>query len=210
MEFIKHNQVLKIHVSHDQDNGYYFEDFIQNSGIEPIGEHKYAYFPTTPRWTAEELNAMTEKERREWRDCLDWDWSRYTLADVSWKEWYEVAQEEECLSYRYTTYGYSQSDWAHLYLFGMTLEEAEPLLLDFQMYAYDTPYYYFVELIDCEDGKTITTDSCGGIYDSDLGLEYLKSEIRGSLRLMKDLRPDLLAEALEAVNELEYSDIETN
>lgn len=32
----------------------------------------------------------------------------------------------------------------------MNLEEAEPLLLDFQLYAYETPYWYRVELIDWE------------------------------------------------------------
>lgn len=96
MEFIKHNQLLKVRVSYDQDNGYHFKDFIESHDIE---------------------------------------------------------------------------------------------------------------LIDCEDGKTIDEDSCGGFYDSDISLTYLKSEIHGALRLMKDLHPDLLAEALEAVNELEYSDI---
>lgn len=207
MEFIKRNQLLKIHVSYDQDNGYHFEDFTQNSGIEPIGEHKYAYFPASPRWTAEDLNAMTEKERQEWRDCLDWDWTRYTLADVSWKEWYEVAQEEECLPYRYTTYGHSQSDWAHLYLFGMNLEEAEPLLLDFQLYAYETPYWYRVELIDCETGETITDESLGGIYDDTLDLRYLKCELRSTLNGMGEVHPELRDGALEAVNELEYTDI---
>ena len=118
MEFIKHNQLLKVRVAYDNDSSYIeFKDFIQDSGIEPIGEHAYAYFPNAPRWTESEINGMTEEERQEWRDCLDWD--RYTLADVSWKEWYEVAQEEELLPYRYTATGHSQSDWAHLHLLGM-------------------------------------------------------------------------------------------
>lgn len=37
MEFIKHNQLLKIRVSYDQDNGYYFQDFTESEDIEPIG-----------------------------------------------------------------------------------------------------------------------------------------------------------------------------
>lgn len=208
MELIKHNQLLKIRVGYDQEIGRIcFRSFIRHSGIEKIGEHKYAYFPTTPRWTAEELNAMTEKERQEWRGCLDWDWTRYTLADVSWKDWYEVAQEAECLPYRYTIYGHSQSDWAHLYLFGMNLEEAEPLLLDFQKYAYETPYYYSVELIYCETGETVEDDSLRGVYDTDIDLEYLKTSICESLRDMKCLRPELLALALERVQDMQYTDI---
>ena len=100
---------------------------------------------------------MTEEERQEWRDCLDWDWTRYTLADVSWKEWFEVAQEEELLPYRYTATGHSQDDCA--YLFGMEEEEAESLTEAFEQYAYETPCYYSVELIDCETGESIAEDS---------------------------------------------------
>lgn len=208
MELIKHNQLLKIRVGYYQEIGRLcFISFTQHSGIEKIGEHKYAYFPTTPRWTAEELNAMTEKERQEWHDCLDLDWTRYTLADVSWKEWYEGAQEEECLPYRYTTYGHSQSDWAHLYLFGMSIEEAEPLLLDFQLYAYETPYWYRVELIDCETGETVADESLSGVYDTDTNLEYLKTSICESLRGMKCLRPELLDLALERVQAMQHTDI---
>lgn len=207
MEFIKHNQLLKIHVSYDQDNGYHFEDFIQNSGIEPIGEHKYAYFPASPRWTAKELNAMTEKERQEWRDCLDWDWTRYTLADVSWEEWYEVAQEEECLPYRYTATGYSQCDWVHLYLFGMEEHEAVCLRKEFEQYAFACPYRYGVELIDCETGGTITDESLGGIYDDTFDLRYLKCELKSTLNGMGEIHPELRDGALEAVNELESTDI---
>ncbi|MBF1074974.1 MAG: hypothetical protein HXL32_09735 [Prevotellaceae bacterium] len=207
MEFIKHNRLLKIHVSYDPDNGYHFEAFIQNSGIEPIGEHKYAYFPTTPRWTAEELNAMTEQERQEWHDCLDWDWTRYTLADVSWKEWYEVAQEEECLPYRYTATGYSQSDWLRLYLFGMEEHEAVCLLKEFEQYAFACPYWYQVELIDCETGETVTDESLGGIYDDTFDLRYLKCELKSTLNGMGEIPPELRDGALEAVNALESTDI---
>lgn len=211
MEFIKHNQLLKIRVAYDQDGGCIgFKDFFADSGLEEIGGNLYAYFPNAPRWTEEEINGMTEEERQEWQDIFDWDWSRYTLADVSWKEWYEVAQEEDVLPYRYTACGHSQSAWSHLYLFGMEESKAETLVSDFECYAYETPYYYDIELIDCEDGKTIDMDSCSGIYDADINLEYLKDEIRGSLRLMKDLHPDLLAEALEAVDNLTYSNIESN
>lgn len=120
MEFIKNNQCLKIRVAYDQDSGYIgFKEFFAESGLEEIGGNLYAYFPNAPRWTEKEINGMTEDERQEWQDIFDWDWSRYTLADVSWKEWFEVAQEEDVIPYRYTATGHSQSDWAYLYLFGM-------------------------------------------------------------------------------------------
>jgi hypothetical protein len=180
MEFIKYNQLLKIRVEYDTDSGCIaFKDFIQDSGIEHIGECAYAYFPNEPRWTESEINGMTEEERQEWRDCLDWDWTRYTLADVSWKEWYEVAQEEELLPYRHTARGHSQSDGVYLYLLGMDEHEAESITKEFEQYAYDCPYQYSVELIDCETGETITDESLGGIYDATFDLRYLKCELFG-------------------------------
>lgn len=211
VEIIKNNQCLKIRVAYDQDGGCIdFQDFFDESGLERLSDRAYAYFPNAPRWTEEELRSMHEDERQEWQDTFDWDWSRYTLADVSWEDWYEVAQEEDVLPYRYTATGHSQGDWAYLYLLGMEEAEAEAIVRDFELYAYDTPYYYSIGLIDCATGETIDMDSCGGIYDADINLEYLKDEIRGSLRLMKDLHPDLLTDALGAVNELEYSDVESN
>nr|DAN56949.1 MAG TPA: hypothetical protein [Caudoviricetes sp.] len=44
MEFIKHNQLLKLRVSYDQDNGYYFSDFIESEDIERINNGRdYEY-----------------------------------------------------------------------------------------------------------------------------------------------------------------------
>ena len=209
MEFIKHNQLLKIRVAYDQNGGYIgFQDFFDESGLESISAHAYAYFPNAPRWTEEELNGMTEEERQEWQDIFDWDWTRYTLADVSWKEWYEVAQEEDVIPYRYTATGYCQGDWTHLYLFGMPESEAEALASAFESYAYETPYRYMVKLIDCETGAEIAWDSLGGIYDSTSGLKDLKGYIAESLQGMKDLHPELLALALEQVQALDYTRID--
>lgn len=209
MEFIKHNQLLEIRVAYDQNGGYTgFQDFFDGSGLESISDHAYAYFPNTPRWTEEELNGMTEEERQEWQDIFDWDWTRYTLADVSWKEWYEVAQDEDVLPYRYTATGHSQSDWVHLYLLGMEESEAEALASEFESYAYETPYRYMVKLIDCETGDEIAWDSLGGIYDTTSDFKDLKGYIAESLQGMKDLHPELLALALEQVQALDYTRID--
>lgn len=209
IEIIKNNQCLKIRAVYDYESGHFcFREFIAMNCLESIGGNLYAYFPNAPRWTEEEINGMAEEERQEWRDCLDWDWTRYTLADVSWKEWFEVAQEADVLPYRYTARGHSQSDWAHLYLLGMEESEAEALASAFESYAYDTPYYYTIDLIDCETGETLDEDSLGGIYDADPDLAYLKEPICESLRLMKDLHPELLSLALEEVQAMDYTSID--
>jgi hypothetical protein len=209
MEFIKNNQCLKIRVSYDQDGGCIaFKDFFDGSGLESINDHAYAYFPNTPRWTEEELNGMTEDERQEWQEIFDWDWTRYTLANVSWKEWYDVAQEEDVIPYRYTATGHSQSEWAYLYLFGMEEAEAEKLVNNFESYAYDTPYYYEISLIDCEDGRTIADDSCGGIYDDTCDLDYLKHELSLAIKCLGRIDEELKALALEEVQALDYTRID--
>ena len=211
MQVIKNNQCLKIHVAYDYDVGRMcFVDFIDMNYIEDVGGKLYAYFPESPRWTEAEINGMTEEERQEWRDCLDWDWTRYTLADVSWKEWFEVAQEEELLPYRYTATGHSQGDWTYLYLFGMEEEEAESLTKAFAQYAYETPCYYSVELIDCETGESIAADALGGIYDDTSDLKHLKSEMVDSINALDGIDEEVKALALEAVNELDHRGIDNN
>lgn len=209
MEFVKHNQLLKIRVAYDHTGGYIgFKEFFVESGLEEIGRNLYAYFPASARWTEEEINGMTEEERQEWRDCLDWDWDSYTLADVSWTEWFEVAQEEELLPYRYTARGYSQGDVAYLYLIVMDEHEAERLTKAFEQYAFDTPYRYSVELIDCETGETVTDESLGGIYDDTSDLRYLKCELQATLDGMGEIHPELRDSALAAIAEIDYTNID--
>ena len=41
MEFVKHNQLLKIRVAYDQDNGYHFEDFIECNDIECLSDWEW-------------------------------------------------------------------------------------------------------------------------------------------------------------------------
>jgi hypothetical protein len=211
MQVIKNNQCLKIRVAYDYDVGRMnFVDFINMNYIEDISGKLYAYFPESPRWPESEINGMTEEERQEWRDCLDWDWTRYTLADVSWKEWFELAQEEELLPYRYTATGHSQDDWVYLYLFGMAEDEAESITKAFEQYAYETPCYYSVELIDCTTGNTLAYDSLGGIYDDTSDLKYLKSEMVASINALDGIDEEVKALAVETVNNLDYHDIDNN
>lgn len=211
MQVIKNNQCLNIHVAYDQDSGInQFELFVEDADLERLSEREWLKvgLPDAPRWTESEINGMTEEERQEWRDCLDWDWTRYTLADVSWKEWFEVAQEEEILPYRYTATGHSQGDWAYLYLFGIEEAEAEALVKDFELYAYETPYYYSVELIDCATGESIAEDSLGVIYDATPDLEYLKAELVSAITNLDGIDDEVKSLALKAVQDLDYTNID--
>lgn len=249
MEFIKRNQLLKVRVAYDQDNGYHFKDFIESHGIEPIDNVRdYEYIkignPEAMHYTASELKrdarvieellllrhvignefmpALTQEEgedlfdqvREEAWDSVNFDTARRGLLSVNHLDWYAGISfwddiSAELRPYRYTARGYSQGDVAHLYLIGMEEEEAERLTKAFEQYAFDCPYRYTVKLIDCETGDEIEWDSLAGIYDSTSDLKDLKGYIAESLRSMNGLHPELMTSALEAVNELEYSDIES-
>lgn len=245
MEFIKHNQLLKVRISYDPDNGYYFQDFIESHGIEPIDNGRnYDYIkignPEAMHYTASELKhdgrvieellllrhvignefmpALTQEEGEylfaqvhdeDW-DSVNFDTARRGLLSVNHLDWYAGINfwddiSAELRPYRYTVRGYSQG---YLYLIGMDEHEAERLTKEFEQYAFDTPYRYDVELIDCETGETITDEALGGIYDDTFYLRYLKCELKATLNGMGEIHPELLAEASEAVNELGYSDIE--
>ena len=211
MEFIKNNQCLKIRLKYDYESGHFcFREFIAMNCLESIGGNLYAYFPDSARWTEEEINGMTEEERQEWQDIFDWDWTRYTLADVSWKEWFEVAQEEDVLPYRYIARGHSQSDWAHLYPLGMEESEAETLVRDFEVYAYDTPCYFDIDLIDCVTGKVMDSAGLGGIYDPTPNFDHLKAELVSGIKSLSYLDDELKTLALEAVQDIDYTNIDNN
>lgn len=250
MEFIKHNQLLKIRVSYDQDNGYYFQDFIESHGIEPIGSGRnYDYIkignPEAMHYTASDLKhdervieellllrhvignefmpALTQEEgedlfdqvRDEDWDSVNFDTARRGLLSVNHLDWYAGISfwddiSAELRPYRYTARGYSQGDEAYLYLIGMDEHEAESLTKGFEQYAFDAPYQYSVELIDCETGETITDESLGGIYDDTFDLRYLKCELKASLNGMGEIHSDLRDSALEAVQDIDYTDIDNN
>ena len=167
-----------------------------------------------PALTLEEGEYLFDQVREEDWDSVNFDTARRGLLSVNHLDWYAGISfwddiSAELRPYRYTARGYSQGDVVHLYLIGMAEHEAERLTKEFEQYAYETPYYYYVELIDCETGETITDESLGGIYDDTFDLRYLKCELKATLNGMGEIHPELLTEALEAVNELDYSDIES-
>ena len=247
MEFIKHNQLLKIRVSYDQDD-YYFRDFIESEGLERINDGRnYEYIkignPEAMHYTASELKrdervieellllrhvignefmpALTQEEGEElfdqvhdedW-DSVNFDTARRGLLSVSHLDWYAGISfwddiSAELRPYRYTARGYCQGDVAYLYLIGMDEHEAERLTKAFAQYAYDCPYRYGVELIDCEDGKTIADDSCGGIYDTSCDLDYLKHELSLAIKCLGRIDEELKVLALLQVQALDYTSID--
>ena len=247
MEFIKHNQLLKVHVAYDQDYGQIaFDDFIGYTGLERLSDWEWLKFgnpeamhftpedlktPTDvyealeevafcademamPALTSEEISVLLEQvASEEWQE-IDLEVARRGLLSMSHLKWYESLNRYNDLRdilapYTYSARGYSQGDVAHLYLIGMEEEEAEYIRKQFELYCFEPAYWFRIELIDCEAGDEITWDSLGGVYDTTSDFKDLKCYIVESLRAMKDLHPELLAEALEAVNELEYSDIES-
>ena len=246
MEFVKHNQLLKIRVAYDSDmSAVSFEDFVAETGLERLSDYEWLKIanPDSPHFTPEDLKhddwvfdclkevalnigdyampALTDEEFEElfyhvgweeWQE-IDLEVARRGLLSLSHAEWYaslnQYADLRDILApYTYSASGYSQGDYARLYLIGMEEEEAEYIRKQFELYCFEPAYYFRIELIDCESGDEIAWDSLGGIYDQSSDFKDLKGYIVESLQSMDGLHPDLLAEALESVNELEYSDIE--
>lgn len=245
MEFVNHNQLLKIRVAYDNDIGYIeFEAFVKSHGLERVSDWEWLKIanPDSPHFTPDDLRrddwvfdclkevapnigdcampALTDEEfetlfshvaNEEWQE-IDLEVARRGLLSMNHVEWYESLSKYDGLRdilapYTYSASGYSQGDYARLYLIGMEEEEAEFIRKQFELYCFEPAYRFRIELIDCESGDEIEWDSLGGIYDLTSGLKDLKGYIAESLRSMDGLHPELLTGALEAVNELEYSDI---
>lgn len=244
MEIIKHNQCLRIDLSYDHDNGYYFAAFTEAYGIERISignGRDYSYLKigepdarhylasyllrdshvreelelhrdyidadNMPALTANEAERLSEQVADEDWGSVDFDLARRGLLSMTHQVWYDSLYDDcieaELRPYRYTARGYSQGDVAQLYLIGMEEAEAEALAKDFELYAYETPCYYSVELIDCETGESIAEDSLGGIYDTTSDLKHLKAELLSAITNLDGIDEEVKALALEAVQDLD-------
>lgn len=169
-----------------------------------------------PALTDEEFEALFDHvANEEWQE-IDLDTARRGLLSLTHQEWYAALNHDsddlsETLEpYRYTARGHSQGDVAHLYLIGMNPEWARTVTKDFEQYAYDAPYRFSVDLIDCETGESIAEDSLGGIYDDTSDLKYLKSEMVASINALDGIDEEVKALAVQAVQELDYRDIDNN
>lgn len=167
------------------------------------------------------MPALTSEEFEELFDHVSWQrWqeidlevARRGLLSMSRQAWYDslgqYADLRDTLApYTHNVHGYSQGDYARLYLIGVNPLEAKAITREFEQYAYETPCYYSVELIDCETGESIAEDSLCGIYDDTSDLKHLKREMVASINALDGIDEEVKALALEAVNELDYRDID--
>lgn len=147
----------------------------------------------------------------EWQD-IDMEVARRGLLSMTHQSWWDSLNHEyEDLSdilapYTYTARGYCQSDFAYLYLIGMDEEEARAIVCDFEQYAYDTPYRFGVELVDCQSGETLASDSLGGIYD-EADLTHLKEELEVAIKNLDGIDQEVMRLAFDAIRPLDYQDI---
>ena len=103
MEIIKHNQCLKIDLSYDHDNGYYFEDFIEVYGIERISignSRGYSYLkigePDARHYLASYLlrDSHVREELELHRDYIDADNMPALTANEAERLSEQVADED--------------------------------------------------------------------------------------------------------------------
>lgn len=164
-----------------------------------------------PDLTDEEFSDLFQAVAYEEWQAIDLEVARRGLLSMTHQNWYESLNHYNDLQdilapYTYTARGYSQGDVAHLYLIGMDEEEAIRIKADFELYAYDTPYQFRVELIDCQSGDTIDEASLGGIYD-DADLTCLKEELETSIKNLNGIDGEVMALAFDAIRPLDYTDI---
>lgn len=164
-----------------------------------------------PDLTDEEFSDLFQAVADEEWQAIDLEVARRGLLSMNHVEWYEALNHYNDLRdilapYTYTARGYSQGDVAHLYLIGMDEEEARRITASFEQYAYDTPYQFRVELIDCQSGDTIDEDSLGGIYD-DADLTYLKEELETAIKNLNGIDGEVMALAFDTIRPLDYTDI---
>lgn len=167
-----------------------------------------------PELTDEEFETLLDHMANdEWQE-INLDVARKGLLSMTHQSWWDSLNHEyEDLSdilapYTYTARGYSQGDFAKLYLIGMDdeEEEARAIVADFEQYAYDTPYKFYVELVDCQSGETLASDSLGGIYD-EADLPHLKEELEFAIKTLDGIDEEVMALAFEAIRPLDYTDI---
>lgn len=165
---------------------------------------------TMPALTILEAWDLSEQVEAEDWENVDLEVARRGLMSVTHQSWYDSldddCKEAELRPYRYMTRGYCQGDFSYLYLIGMSGEKARAIVADFELYAYDTPYQFRVELIDCQSGDTIDEDSLGIIYD-DADLAHLKEELESAIKAFDGIDEEVMRLAFDAIRPLDYTDI---
>lgn len=165
---------------------------------------------TMPALTILDAWDLSEQVNAEDWEAVDYETARDGLLSMTHQKWYDSldddSREAELRPYRYMTRGYCQGDYSYLYLIGMRDSDAKKLVADFELYAYDTPYQFRVELIDCQSGDTIDEYSLGIIYD-DADLAQLKEELETAIKNLDGIDEEVMRLAFDAIRPLDYTDI---
>lgn len=165
---------------------------------------------TMPALTILEAWDLSEQVEAEDWENVDMEVARRGLMSVTHQSWYDSldddCKEAELRPYRYMTRGYCQGDYSYLYLIGMSEEEARRIKAGFEQYAYDTPYQFYVELVDCQSGETLASDSLDGIYD-EADLPHLKEELEFAIKNLDGIDEEVMRIAFDAIRPLDYQDI---
>lgn len=112
--------------------------------------------------------------------------------------WDKVDGEEDDRIFRFEISGYSQNDYAELYIVGeKDYEVCKKIAKEFQLYAFTAPYFASIEVYDTMDGIYVVSEDVTEIYDDTSNLDYLKEVIldlcpeevkEGIAEYMKDIR----------------------
>ena len=128
------------------------------------------------------------------------NWANNLCGDEGGSDWKEAMVE-----FRHIARGNDSDEYAEIYLQGMDEEDKEYIVSDFKTYAYQTPLYFSIDLIDCSTGDAMDNDSLGGIYDNSYNLEYLFETITESLDNMPELNKELRDMAVDELSKMDYS-----
>lgn len=128
------------------------------------------------------------------------DWANNLCGDEGGADWKEAMAE-----FKHIARGNDSDAYAEIYLQGIDEEDAQYIVSDFKTYAYRTPLYFAIDLIDCLRGDVIDSDSLGGIYDDSYQLEYLFETITESLDNMPELNKELRDMAVDELSKMDYS-----
>lgn len=132
------------------------------------------------------------------------DWMNNLAGEIGGNDWKEAMAE-----FSHIARGNDYSHYAVIYIQGIGDDEAliAEIVNNFKMYAFESPYWYQVELTDCSTGNVIDEDSLGGIYDDSYQLEYLFETITESLDNMPELNKELRDMAVDELSKMDYSSV---
>ena len=163
----------------------------------------------------EEEAAILSQEMDE-NNGYTFEIARKGLLSLSFKDWMDnLAGEkggydwkEAMAEFSHIARGNDYTEYAAIYIQGVSDDEAASIVNEFKTYAYHPRLWYEVTLIDCLTGDAISDDSLGGIYDDSFDLSYMKELLKETIDSMPYIDKGLKQEAFGEIEKLDYSSIE--